>query len=126
MPVPSLNWFQRLQAKLNGDAEYLREARWLMGPMLLKFGEQAFTVYFHKGRIIEVESGAALTGFDFAVVGPEEMWDRLIRGEVEFPRALTATGLKLEGNSIKAAGSMHALCYLFKTMSAVPAREVMP
>jgi putative sterol carrier protein len=118
-----LKWFEQLKEKINRDDEYIRQARWLMGPMLLRIGERAVTVYFHKGRIIEVEDGAALTGTDFAVVGPEEAWERLIRGEVQFPRALSATGLRIEGNLVKAAGNMRALCHLFKTMSAIPASE---
>jgi hypothetical protein len=123
MPMPSMEYFERLKDKLNGDSEYLGQARWLMGAILLQFGNQAITLYFHKGRIIEVEAGAAMTGTDFAVVGSEEAWDRLVGGELDFPRALSA-GLRFEGNLVKVAGNMHALCLLFNQMSAIPKSEV--
>jgi putative sterol carrier protein len=122
MTVPSLKWFERLQHELNRDEEYLALGRWLLGPVLLKIGETPFTVYFHKGRVIEVERSAALTGAEFAIVGPEEEWGRLIRGEIDLGLALTppAGRLRLEGNVIKAAGNMRPLFHFCRKMSSIP------
>ncbi len=127
MTVPTLQWFAHLQDALNSDQEYLALGRWLLGPVLFKIGDAAFTVYFHKGRVIEVEPGAALTGTDFAIVGPDEEWARLIRGEIDLGLALTppAGRLRIEGNGIKAAGNMRPLFRMFSMMSSIPTTEVL-
>ncbi len=125
MGAPSLAWFESLREAVNRDQEYLSLGRWLLGPVLFKIGDTSFTVYFHKGAVIEVEAGAALTGTDFTIAGPEDEWARLIRGEIDLGLALTppAGRLRLEGNVLKAAGNMRPLFRLFQTMRTIPLRE---
>ena len=125
MPIPILEYLERLKNDLDSDQDYLVQARWLMGAVLLQVGDRPFTVYFHKGRIIDAEPGAAPTGTEFAVVGSEEAWGRLISGELPFPNALSA-GLRLEGNLVRAAGNMHALCLLFNAMPRILKPEAQP
>ena len=122
MTIPLLEYFGKLKGKLDADADYLAQARWLMGAVLMQVDSAAYTVYFHKGRIIEAEAGAAPTGTEFALVGTEDAWGRLLRGELALPNALSA-GLRLEGNLLKAAGNMHALCLLFSAAPGVVAPE---
>lgn len=125
MTVPSLEWFRRLQESLDCDVEYLQLARWLLGPVLLRMGDHQFTVYFHKGRIVEVEEGAALTGTDFVLAGSEDVWQRLLRGEIDLAQALSpAVGwLRLEGNVIEAAGNMRPLHRFIQKMREIPMAE---
>ena len=116
--TPSLSWLSRLQEIVNVDPVYLERAKWLTATVGFCFGESRFVLYFVKGKIAHVDTGTPLTGVSFSVKGPLNVWERLVRGEIDIGRALTPPNGKLsfEGDIIKGAGSMRALHHLCEKM----------
>jgi hypothetical protein len=108
---------------LDEDAEYLELARWLAGAVLLRIGDDvAYTLYFHKGRLIDVDRGVVVTGWDFAIAGPADEWARLISGAIDLGRATSPPvgRLRFEGNVVLASGNMRSLVRVCQKMADVP------
>src|SRR5215471_1343944 len=101
-------WLERVGEALDRDEAYSELARWFFGTVLLEIGDAPYTLYFHKGRLIDVDEGRALTGADFTISGPSDEWERLALGEIDFGRATTPPvgKLTISGNVVKAAGNM--------------------
>jgi hypothetical protein len=124
--VPNAEWFKRLAEHLDGDEDYLEVAKWLRAAVLVEIGETAFTLYFHKGRLIDVEEGRAITGTDFSLTGPEDEWSALASGQIDYGRATTPPvgHIRIGGNQVLAAGNTQALSQWCARMPLVPQADV--
>ena len=122
MTVPTVAWFRKLADELDRDGDYLELAKWLRAAVLVEIGETAFSLYFHKGRLIDVEEGRALTGSDFTLSGPANEWVALMAGQIDLGRATTPPigQIRIGGNVVMAAGNLQALSQCCARMSRVP------
>lgn len=113
-----------VQAKLNGEeAEKFKTSgmgAYLSGDVALVFGDQAYTLSFHRGTVTEVVKGIPLTGVDFGVAGPEEGWQELYKHKNFYKAIAPEKGkLRLQGNMVKAMGNLNCLGYLANVLCAV-------
>lgn len=113
-----------VQEKLNGEeAEKFKTdgfGIYLTGDVSLVFGDQSYTLSFHRGTVTEVVKGIPLTGVEFGVVGPEEGWQELYAHKNFYKAIAPEKGkLRLHGNMVKAMGNLNCLGYLANVLCAV-------
>jgi hypothetical protein len=115
---PDGEWLARAMRMANDDPDFARKARPLRASILLEVGTERFSVDTWHGRVVHVQPGAQLTGWDFAIQGPVEAWAQL--AEVELGRATTAVdaGLRIDGNQVLAATHWGAVLRLLHLLGA--------
>jgi hypothetical protein len=71
-----------LPDRVNGDAPLVRRGRLLEASCLLVVGEREFRLRVVDGRIVEASEGPFVTpSTDFAVIGAEAVWERMLAAE---------------------------------------------
>ncbi|HEX3883989.1 MAG TPA: hypothetical protein VHW66_15125 [Stellaceae bacterium] len=71
-----------LPDKVNGDASLLRRGRFLDASCLFVVGEREFRLRVLDGCVIEAREGPLVTpSADFAIIGPEPVWARMLAAE---------------------------------------------
>lgn len=100
-----LDIFKELQEIINGP-EADRTQNWYFGKFFtgtigLTLGSEKYTMFFHKGIMIEVMQGTPLEGTDFGLAGDMERWKDFFRRGIfgyatapayQNPLGLTVTG----------------------------------
>jgi hypothetical protein len=71
-----------LPQRVSDDPALLRRGRFLDASCLLVVGEREFRLRIADGRVVEAREGPFVTpSTDFAVIGPEAAWGRLLAAE---------------------------------------------
>lgn len=71
-----------LPEKVNGDAALVRRGRFLEASCLFVVGEREFRLRVGDGRLVEAREGPFVTpSADFAVIGAETVWERMLAAE---------------------------------------------
>lgn len=71
-----------LPDKVNGDAPLVRRGRFLEASCLFVVGEREFRLRVDDGRLVEAREGPFVTpSTDFAVIGAEAVWMRMLAKE---------------------------------------------
>ena len=71
-----------LPDKVNGDAGLVRRGRFLEASCLFVVGEREFRLRVSDGRVIETREGPFVTpSTDFAVIGAEPVWERMLAAD---------------------------------------------
>lgn len=106
-----------LPAELEKDLEFKSLAEWFTGKWLFEIGDERYTLHLQRGSRIEIEPGVNIAGYDFALTGPKDEWQKLLKSEIKLAQGLNYYygRLSLRGNFIIAANSMRLLaCIIMK------------
>jgi hypothetical protein len=77
----------------NGNPEFLRQAKWFDGSILLESGEERLWLKLYLGRVIDTLDFIPPTSYTFKISGAPEFWEALIEGSRKFAD-LTTPGRK--------------------------------
>lgn len=119
-----LETFRATGERLNGELSSAFRTdglgEYLSGAVTFLIGESPYTMFFHKGRVIEVQAGLPLTGLDFGVGGPENGWEELYAHR-NFSRSIAPRHgkLSLRGNLVRAMGNLNCLGFIARTLCLV-------
>lgn len=76
--MPNLN-MEKLKQDLNSDPEFVLNARLWEGRFKLDFGDEAYVIQMHNGKVERViDQPDMFTAFDFSVSGTREGWEELL------------------------------------------------
>jgi hypothetical protein len=71
-----------LPNRVNGDLALVRRGRFLEASCLFVVGEREFRLRVSDGRVVETVAGPFVTpSADFAVIGAEAVWERMLAAE---------------------------------------------
>lgn len=112
-----------VQKRINGEEAETFKTKWfgkyLTGDVTLVFGDDAYTLSFHKGTLIEVYKGIPLTGFDMGLSGTQEGWKEVYKHQI-FQKAISNIGtLKLLGASLRVRSNLNPLAHLVRVLCKV-------
>ena len=126
MQIGSQSFQDRFAAALHEDEEFVAEARWFDGSILVEVDAQRLWIKLYRGRVIEMLEYVPVFGYTFKIAGSRHAWTMLGSGERTFTdlvsfgsryldtvEQIEAAGggyrppeLAIEGNGIE-AGRMH-------------------
>ncbi|WP_187369423.1 hypothetical protein [Baekduia soli] len=90
---------------LHADEEFVAEARWFDGSILIEAGAQRLWLKVYRGRVIEVFDFIPVFGYTFKLSGSPEAWTMLGTGERTFTDLVSAGSRYLDTvEEIEAAG----------------------
>lgn len=116
MTFPTLAWFDELQQRLNGDAEFGSAAEWFDGWVLIQIGDHNYWLKIFMGQVIRLLEVAPPFGATFMLRGAEEAWRELFRAPKNIFRELLFKGqLRMEGNLLEAMRVTRAVNILLDT-----------
>jgi hypothetical protein len=72
--IPDVQWVQGVADAANADPAFHHVARWLDATILIEVEGDRFAVDVSRGRVIAVEAGEPITGWDFAIKGSKGEW----------------------------------------------------
>jgi hypothetical protein len=126
MKFPSFEWMKELKKILNADTEFKKAARWFVGTVSLKFGDDNYWLKIDAGSVIEVQEGTNDFGFVFGISGPLKDWKDLITGKESGIVKLTAVtpawkggDLTFEGNIVEVFRNFRMVCRMTQDMKNI-------
>jgi pimeloyl-ACP methyl ester carboxylesterase/putative sterol carrier protein len=114
-------WWNDFATELNGDEDWTRAARYFDGRIQFKHDSGYSTLAVLAGKVVAVFPEGTPLGADIVVAGPDEEWQRVVDGKIDWFEALSPGmgRLTLEGNTVAAWQYVDVMARAFDAMKRV-------
>lgn len=116
--APDLAWIDRVCDLLAKDEAYLSKSRYFRASILLVVGSAEFSIDTWHGRTVWTQVGRQISGYDFAITAPADVWESLVAAGEDFGKTLTGYGsaFTIENNQALAASNWAAVWHLINAL----------
>lgn len=114
-------WLSQFAEELNSDADWTAAARYFDGRIQFKHDSGFSTLAVLAGKVVAVFPEGSPLGADIIVSGPDEEWQRVVDGKIDWFEALSPGlgKLELEGNVVAAWQYVNVMALAFDAMKRV-------
>ena len=122
MPVHSDSaWWNSFTEELNADAEWTKAAKYFSGQIQFNHNNGHSTLAVVAGKAVAAFAEGIPLGADIIVAGPNEEWQRVLDGKIDWFEALSPGlgKLTLSGNTVAAWRFVDVMARAFDAMKRV-------
>ena len=114
-------WLTQFAETLNNDADWVQAARYFEGRIQFDHDSGSATLSVLGGKVVGSTNEANPLGADIVVVGPDDEWQRVLDGRIDWFEALSPGlgRLELRGNVVAAWRHVDVMARAFDAMSRV-------
>lgn len=114
-------WWDSFAKVLNGNPEWTRAAKYFDGRIVFKHDAGYSTLAVVAGKVVAVFAEGSPLGGEIVVTGPDDEWQRVLDGKIDWFEALSPGlgKLTLEGNTVAAWQYVDVMAYAFDLMPLV-------
>lgn len=114
-------WLSQFAEELNSDADWTAAARYFDGRIQFKHDSGFSTLAVLAGKVVAVFPEGSPLGADIVVSGPDDEWQRVLDGKIDWFEALSPGlgKLELEGNVVEAWQYVDVMARAFDAMKRV-------
>ena len=114
-------WLGQFAEELNSDADWTAAARYFEGRIQFKHDSGFSTLAVLSGKVVAVFPEGSPLGADIVVSGPDDEWQRVLDGKIDWFEALSPGlgKLELEGNVVAAWQYVDVMARAFDAMKRV-------
>lgn len=119
--IKDSQWLNQFAEELNSDADWVTAARYFDGRIQFKHDSGFSTLAVLSGKVVAVFPDGSPLGADIVVSGPDDEWQRVMDGKIDWFEALSPGlgKLELEGNVVAAWQYVDVMARAFDAMKRV-------
>jgi pimeloyl-ACP methyl ester carboxylesterase/putative sterol carrier protein len=119
--IKDSQWLNQFAEELNSDADWVTAARYFDGRIQFKHDSGFSTLAVLSGKVVAVFPDGSPLGADIVVSGPDDEWQRVLDGKIDWFESLSPGlgKLELEGNVVAAWQYVDVMARAFDAMKRV-------
>lgn len=119
--IKDSQWLNQFADELNSDADWTTAARYFDGRIQFKHDSGFSTLAVLSGKVVAVFPDGSPLGADIVVSGPDDEWQRVLDGKIDWFESLSPGlgKLELEGNVVAAWQYVDVMARAFDAMKRV-------
>ncbi|MCH5487745.1 alpha/beta fold hydrolase [Pseudomonas syringae] len=119
--IKDSQWLNQFADELNSDADWTTAARYFDGRIQFKHDSGFSTLAVLSGKVVAVFPDGSPLGADIVVAGPDDEWQRVLDGKIDWFESLSPGlgKLELEGNVVAAWQYVDVMARAFDAMKRV-------
>lgn len=119
--IKDSQWLNQFADELNSDADWTTAARYFDGRIQFKHASGFSTLAVLSGKVVAVFPDGSPLGADIVVAGPDDEWQRVLDGKIDWFESLSPGlgKLELEGNVVAAWQYVDVMARAFDAMKRV-------
>lgn len=119
--IKDSQWLNQFAEELNSDADWVAAARYFDGRIQFKHDSGFSTLAVISGKVVAVFPDGSPLGADIVVSGPDDEWQRVLDGKIDWFESLSPGlgKLELEGNVVAAWQYVDVMARAFDAMKRV-------
>ena len=111
---PAAGWFRELASFLERDEDFRKHAAWLTARIAFRCDQEAVTVVFDRGLVLDVSAGGA--DFDYLISGTREQWGFLFDAGWGLVRLYRSGTLTMRGDPVRMMQNWKAIFFITEGM----------